>query len=462
MSELAVTRKTQRQIIKEEVIDDRVSTLLKRVDALMNFDEGIDGTPERPHTPDFTKLLKEELKAHFEDEIIPAIPNASGGGYIDETELRHELAKKALVGLKLSQLREGAEEIGAPLVGVRTSEDVAAAIAKALHWDDEAVAKFVLENEEEPTDNSGHATRLYPLTDDTADVDEISEAIARLMGRYIRVGLARWYVFDNLSRTSDAVSLFGKFMSYSADIDPTKDRASLRTVPKIEDVNATVVPARGVVEVSKAAVSAARAAVFAASAVLNQPTLGYVPNTGSGADLVSGKVHGSAEFLLSVLHDRLPQVGISSINPTVARFKLDSTGDSMNDDSPALKAVRFEGNHIFDSAAACRFLVEEGRPLANISFRMHLSFSDTEATKQYSSFPVKIALESDHVQVVTGLGNNPQESRRAHDIVKAAVWAQVRNGHPEDSTLDQLVKRMKERASEAEPYDKATILKRGT
>lgn len=459
---MAISRKTARQIVKDEVIDDRVSQLLERVDAIMNFDDDGDGLSKPLSTPDFTELLREDLKAHFEDEIIPAIPNANGGGYIDETELRHELAKKALVGLKLSRLREGAEEIGAPLAGARTSEEIAAAIAKALHWDDEAVARFVLENEEEPTDNSGHSTRLYPLADSTANVDEIGSAVQRLIGRYIRVGLARWYVFDDSSQTDDGVRLSGKFMSYSADVDPTKDRASLKSVPKVQDVDAIITPSRGVVEVRKAAWGAAKAAVFAASAVLDQQTLEYVPNTGRGAEPVSGKVHGSAEFLLSVLHNRLPDAGVDSVNPTVARFKLDSVGESTSDDSPALKAVRFEGNHILDSAAACRFIVVEGRQLANISFRMYLKLSDAEGTMQHSSFPVKIALESDHVQVVTGLGDNPIGSRRAHDIVKTAVWAQVKHGHPEDSTLDQLVKRMVERAAEGEPADEANILKRDT
>lgn len=457
---MTVSRKTPRRIVKDEVVDEQVSELLRRVDAIMNFGEQEGASAESVSTPDFTALLREDLKAHFEDEIIPAIPKAHGGGYIDETELRHELAKKALVGLKLSRLREGAQDIGAPLAGAKTSEGIAAAIAKALDWDDEAVAKFVLEHEEEPTNNSGHGARLYSLADDTITADKIEVAIQRLLGRYIRVGLAKWYVFDGLSRTDDGVRLFGKFMSYSADIDPTKDHAALRSVSKIEDVAVTVSPSARGVEVDNVGVTAAKAAVFAASSVLNHQTLGYVPNAGSDAERVVGKVHGSAEFLLSVLQDRLADAGVDSVNPTVARFKLDSVSELANDETPALKAVRFEGNHILDSVAACRFIVEDGRSLANIALRMHLSLANGAGEERRSSFPVKIALESDHVQVVTGLGDDPIGSRRAHDIVKAAVWAEMTHGHPENSTLDSLFRRMTARVSDGASIDEASILKR--
>ena len=456
---MVISRRTGRQIMKDEVLDERVSQFLNRVDTLMGFGNSDGDEQVQPRrTPDITERLRQKLKAHFEDEIVPAIPS-EGGGYIDETELNHELAKKALIGLKLSRLREGSHEIGAQVTGARTAEDYAAAIAKALEWDDEAVADFVLQHEEEPTDNSGHGVRLYALDSKTVDdADQIESAIQALMGRYIRVGIARWYVFDDLQRLDDSISLYGKYMAYNADVDATKTQATLRSIPKIQIVVATIVSSRSVVEVSNVPVNAARAAVFAASAVLGHEMLGHVPNADSDAERVSGKVHGSAEFLLSVLQDRLPNAGVKSVNPTIARFKMDTRSSPNGANIPTLKAVRFEGTHILDSVPACRFIAEEGRPLASISFSMGVQFVDIEGFTITSSFPVKISLESDHVQIVTGLGNDPIRSKEAHGIVTSAVWDQVVSGLPEPSSLNQLIQRMEERAASGEISDRATIL----
>lgn len=453
---MALSRRSPRHILKDEVIDDRILRLLDRADEVMDFPAG---SQVSRSTPDFTDLLREQLREHFEDEIIPAIPNAKDSGYIEETELRHELAKKALVGLKLSRLREAGEAVGARLAGANTSEELAARIAKALDWDSEAVAKFVLAHEEEPTDNSGHVSRLYSFANELPGIDEVGATIERVIGRYIRVGVARWYAFEKVDRTEEGIRLYGKFMSYSADVDPVVERASLRAVPKIQDVNSTIVPAEALVEIGKSAANAAKAAVFAASTLLNNPVLNFVPNASTGSDASAGEIHGSAEFLLSVLHDRLPSLGATSINPTIARFRLDSQKGADDEDSPTLKAVHFEGNHIFDSVAACKFLVGEGRPLANISFRMRFPVTSAEGLVRFGLFPVKIALASDHIQVTTGLGDDPAASGLAHQVVKSAVWAQVKEANPSGSKLEQLVDRMKARATEVEGSGQATILK---
>lgn len=460
---MVTTRRSPRQIVREEVIDGRVAELLERVDQLFDFDESHDqsrSSTQRRDTPDFTEYVRENLKAHFEDEIIPAIPSSQGDGYIDETELRHELAKKALVGLKLSALRDGAERLGASLAGSRNSEDIAEVIASALGWDSEAVARFVLENDDDASDTNAHGVRLYPLAQDSAHPDEIESEAVKLIGRYIRVALARWYVFKDIKKSDDGVTLYGRYMSYKADVDPMMDNAVLRSVSRTEDVDAHVAPVRQVVEVGNVTVHAARAAVFAATSTLKQRTLGYVPHAGSNAERRDGAVHGSAEFLLNVLQNRIPDSDVSSVNPTVARFKFDNDEKPADANAPALTSVRFDGNHILDSAQACRLIVEEGRPVAVIAFRMHLRYPASgvdPAAKRDGVFPVTISLESDHVRIVTGLGNDPVESWRAHEKVKAAVTAEMTEGHREGA-LDDILTRMRELASSTERISQPKIL----
>lgn len=459
---MAITRRTPRSILREEVIDKRVTELLDRVNSLAgNALES--GVVDRPaghlRTPDFSHLIRNDLKSYFEDEVILAIPESDGGS-IDAIELDHELAKKALVGLKLSRLKEGAKEIGAPLTGAKTSEEVAAAVARTLNWDSAAVAKFILEHEEEPSEsNAAHGARVYPLEADRIHTAEtINAAVQTLVGRYIRVGVARWYVFDDVNFVGETTNVSGTFMWYTAEVDPTKDHAALHSVPRSDSVTASIVPYRNVIEVGNVSVRTAKAAVYALTSALLQPKLGYIPHTGSGSERVDGTVHGTVEFLLSILQDRLPRAGVLSVNPTVARFKFDSTEDSTDANRPHLKAVRFEGSHILDSVPACQLIVSEGRPLAAISFRMILDVSEEDLGKSFSSFPVKISLEGDHVQVVTGLGDDPINSNRAYEIVRDAVLAEIEEGRPDYSSLDQLVERITERAVTGESSEKASIL----
>lgn len=59
--------------------------------------------------------------------------------------------------------------------------------------------------------------------------------------------------------------------------------------------------------------------------------------------------------------------------------------------------------------------------MAVIAFRMHLRYPASgvdPAAKRDGVFPVTISLESDHVRIVTGLGNDPVESWRAHEKLK--------------------------------------------
>ena len=448
------TRRSPNPVVREEMVDERISDLLTRVHHVAESlaPENVD----RAMSVDFSELLRRDLREYFEDEIIPAIPSPAGG-LIDETELRHEVAKKALIGLKLSALRQGAKDLGVAAGG--KSEEVAESIARTLGWDPEAVAQFVLAHEEEPTENHAHSVRIFPMDDDSATPDEIESEIVDYMGRYIRVGVARWYVFSDLTRTDEGVRIFGKYMSYSTGLDQTSERVGITSVRKIDDVSAHVAPRRKVVEVNDVAVKAAKAAVFAATAILRQRTLDYIPHADSGAGRVGGRVHEATEFLLNILENRLPDAGINKINLTVARFKIDHN-ESGGDDKPVLKAVRFEGNHILDSVQACRFIIDDGRPLVNVAFRLYLDrepIAGQPTPNGQSSFLVKIALETDHVQVTTGLGDDPVLSIKAHDIVHTAVWMEMAHGRSVGA-LDQLVGRMSERARAAEASDEPMIL----
>nr|WP_090281492.1 hypothetical protein [Mycolicibacterium komanii] len=439
--------------MRGEILQERVDEFFEN---LLDSSRRLQPSPDGPRsTPDFSQLLRDDLRRYFEDEVIPAVPSPSGG-LVDETELRHEVAKKALIGLRVSALKRGAEELGAQSVGKR-AEDWAEAIAKALDWDPDAVAKFVLDHEEDPTQEVSHSSRLFVL-DSSARTDEIESEVGKYLGRYIRVAVAQWYIFTDSQRTGlHSIKIFGKHMSYTTGLEQMLDRVELRPIPKIEEVAVEIHSSIGAVEVDNASARGAKAATFAAAAALNLHMRDYVPNTGSEDSRVKGQTHGSSLFFLDLLENLLPQYGMNTLNLMVARFKFDNS-DPISSEKPALKAVRFEGNHLLDSSQACRFIAIDGRPLANISLRVTVPRSDdgSGSIKTTSSFPIKISIEQDHVQVTTGLGDDPLRSGDVHDRVKDAVWSEILKG--QDGDIGPLLRRMVERAESTEQSDRPSML----
>lgn len=450
---MVTTRKSPHSVIRDDVLDENVNNLFNYVAEIA--DQFVPDSTEAIATPDFSELLKRDLRKYFEDEVIPAVP-LGANDWIDKTELRHEVAKKALLGLKLSALRRGAQDLMENLSARYTAEDLAEIVAKSLGWDPDAVAQFVLDHEEEPTNDRAHTSRLYALSPDSGITDDIESQISQYLGRYIRVGVAQWYAFTDLKLIDSGVRVYGRYMSYTTDVTQSEDGVKLLPVQNVNNLTVDITPKRRIVEVGDSTIRAARAAVFAATAAFGEHTLDYVPNAGSDASRVKGHVHGSSLFLLNVLENRIPNHVVTGINLTVARFKFDN--DETTDSSkPALKAVRFEGSHLLDSAQACRFIVVDGRPLANISFRLSLQRSDSGDLKSSSTFPVKISIERDHVHVTTGLGDDPLRATEAHALVKGAVQSEIADGH-DPSALEKLILRMAERAEATQPSDRPSML----
>ncbi|HEY1841455.1 MAG TPA: hypothetical protein VGG53_14770 [Mycobacterium sp.] len=441
--------------MRDELLDERANKLFNFVAEIS--EQFAPESEEEPTTPDFSDLLKRDIRRYLEDEIIPAV-SLDSDDWIDKTELRHEVSKKALLGLKLSALRRGAQDVMESPPSRYSAEDLAEVVARSLGWDPDAVAQFVLDHVEEPTPDNSHVSRLYALSPDPGITERIESEISQYMGRYIRVGVAQWYAFTDLKLIDHGIRVYGRYMSYTTDVEQVDSSAKLVPVRSSDEIAVDILPHIRIVEVGNSTIRASRAAVFAATAVFGEHTLDYVPNAGSDASRVRGLVHGSSLFLLNILENRIPNHIVTGINLTVARFKFDNT-DVSDSSKPALTAVRFEGTHVLDSVQACRFIVVDGRPLANISFRLSLRRSDSgdQMSKSTSTFPVKIAIERDHVHVTTGLGDDPLRAPEAHALVKRAIQAEIVSGH-EPSALEGLISRMAERAQATQPSDRPSML----
>jgi hypothetical protein len=210
-------RPAGRILIHAEDLDATLNRLLAAADAITDeFPSEVgEAPPEEP--PDFTPYLHADLKAVLEDEIVPAVETADGE--IREPELQRELIKKALVGLKMPVLRDIARGLG--LSGSGASEELATRVAAAYRWNEEEIARLVLDHQEEPTSTEhGFETRVFTFRDEPA-LEEIVRKLDYVAGRYIRTGVARWYVFEEAVEGDDAVELRGSYRAYKANVEET-------------------------------------------------------------------------------------------------------------------------------------------------------------------------------------------------------------------------------------------------
>lgn len=405
--------------------------------------------------PGAREELERQLRATFEDEIVAVSQSQSGG--IEELEVQREIAKKALVGLKLATLKKIARENGALIGG--NLEDLATRVARLYDWDQRQIAKLILANEEEPSIERAHIARLFPL-EGGYDLDEARERLDVVTGRYIRIGVARWFLFQQLRERPDALEVSGVFKTYQASVDAVSDVASLSALPHDADAH-IILDGSPVLQISEASATPSKAAVLAFGIISGTQSKGYIPLADMNSEAARSSLHPTSELLLDVIFNRIMKSELRDVNLTVARFSVtDRTEFSsvglVGERRPELKAVRFEGAHLLDSIDTCRLLTLDRRPLVEVSFQTSVR---GEAGHVKGRFPVRLSVEKDHIAVQTGLGSGEHElSLSVHKKVIEAVRANLENGTLDSDRIDQLFDRMQARAYAQQPPEKADIL----
>lgn len=456
--------KKQRTLIKAEdldaAIDELLSTARARGRGLRQAGRGRIFT-QRPDKPVIDELLRADLRAALEDELLPAVEPGSNVS-IDPDELSREVIKKALVGLKLATLREVARDRKVPASGNR--EDVASRIADAYNWDEEEVARLVLANEEEPQPDRGHVDRLFPL-EEAVDLAYVKQRLDVVRGRYVRIGVARWFVFDTIGADDEEIDLAGTVRSYQADvsyqtgINEIEETPVLTAVPSEDRARIAVTP-ENLIRVRRATASAARAGVEALHITARLRPLRSVPLRGTSR--ISEAVlslHPASLFMLDLLNTRLRQVGLRDLNLTIARFRVSAEGHETTEEfarRPSLHAVRFEGTHLLDSVPACELLSEEHRALVEIAIHVRTA---PRPGREGGRFPIRIGLESDHVVVATGYGSGqPELSLEVHQAAVEAVRQEIQQGFADEERLHELALRIRRRATATQSPDEADML----
>lgn len=446
--------KGERVLVPAESLDVAVERLLTEAAAEGKRWSLIPGRVRTtvPSKPAIEDMLSDRLRRALEHEVVALNPSV-GGGDISQRDVNEEVVKKALVALRLSTLKSLANERGVAVAG--KAEEIAERIGRAYQWDPNEVARLILEHEEEPSPDRGHVTRLFPLAG-TPDIERVYARLRQTAGHYIRIGVARWFVFNRvLNESADSVRVEGSHRWYRATVDDYAGLPRLTPVPSEDTASAWIRRTDSLIQIDGASSGAAKACAAAIQTGGDLQGRGYVPLAG----MVNDDLEAHSAFMVDLLVNRFRMAGFEEMDLTVTKFKVgeevgwDDEGQAEN--RPALRSVRFEGRHLLDSKVACELLTV-GRPLVDMSLSVRVRSDDKH---RVARFPIRVAIENNHVLVATGYGSgDPELSLKAHRAALGAVKQEVETGVADSARLEAYAGRIVERAGAESDAAVATML----
>lgn len=406
---------------------------------------------EAPHVPDMVAAAGEELERLLEQEALVAL-TSEGEADIPVSERNREVAKRALANLRITELRELAAREGVSPSG--TFERIAERLVSKYHADEEAIARLVLESEE-PSPETGILTRLIPLMEEP-DVDSAAERFDRFVGRYVKVHIARWFVFTALDSSETALRIEGLLRYYRVEPKSEYEQYSLAATPKAADVLMKLHGDRKWAEVTVTKGSDARSIAVAlrrAGGIRTSAGLA-IPAHAPPGPMVQWDVR--TVFMLDFLNSTLNSPPFRVVNLRLAQFETPPSGSGTPDPNrPSVTSVRLQGQHLLSSRQACEMIVW-GRGL--LSLTMAVRYQPDPNNSYY--MPLRIELGTDHASVFTGFVEDVPATitREVHqtalDRLRFALEGTIQN----QAALTALAGQIQARAQQQEPVETADIL----
>jgi len=422
---------------------------------------GPDDDRPRVDVPDLSDRAEQALRELLAEESF-ALIEPEGPSGIGAHELHREVLKKALVALKGPVLRDLVRARGLQPAG--RLDELARQVAASCDWDEQAVARLILDHTGEPRETEGGpTTRLFALAA-PANLARLEDRLSYVNGRYYRTDIAKWFTFEGYRRAGSVMKVTGRLQSYRAQVNPddedklTSEREVAQASLEVGDGSRTaLVHGAKNQSVARSMMAAFRVATLAEA-------LDYVPNSGANAAVQPRSLHPSTEFLLDVVTYRMRGRLFRRRNPVLARFRYtrpDAAAEQTHTEGsgarkPSLRVVRFEGENLLNSLAACGLMWNEGRPLVDLTVDVAVTASDDDPTV-LSRVPIRIALERDHILVATGLSSNAEAMNEVHRSVVGHIEQAMAGGVPTDHSR-RLAAAIRVRVENPDPEADADLL----
>jgi hypothetical protein len=369
-------------------------------------------------------------------------------GGIPEAEKDREVAKRALVRLRIGELRALAEEHDIDSTG--SVEVLAERLAENADDDAAAIARMVV-GETSDAPEQGLVTSLFPL-ERTIDVRETVGRFNGLNGNYARIGVARWFICRSAEASSGALVVKGLLRFYRVSPKLDYEEYDLASTPNVADAVASVRAGHPWLEIN----SRLRADAPALAQLLHRVgKIGLVRPMALGVLVPEGDAQTWARrsvVMLGLLAHDLSNDGIEVTNVAIAQFET-VDDDPASKRAPSVKNVRVGGQHLMSHRQVCELLVG-GRALTRIQGSVRVTLSP----QQRVITPFRIEIEGEHATVYTGFTatTTSAETSAVHRrLIECVQRAISRTEVPAAATAQ--IPAIVRRASEASP-DEADII----
>jgi hypothetical protein len=386
-------------VVEDEYLESLTNLLaLARQEGRNNQAEA--QTEERSNTfnlatiSDLTSETLESLRAYLAESDVFA-HMASDSGDIPESIQAREIEIAALSRLKLADLEELATTKGVPLIA---SKERLAELIVGANVTREEIAELALREADLSVD-TGLVTRLFPLVA-PPDVSHAATRLKRTQGRYVKLRLARWFIYDEARLLDHVVVLRGRMRSYRSkpvleveghrlNVDPhsAKMVVRLRRGRKWAEVDG-----RQVTDARDIGPVLARGGGVAFEETLSLPLPALEEAMGSWSR--------RTVWMLALLQLHLESDGISILDYAMAHFEAPGS-EPARPDEPRIAAVELRGQHVGDSRDACQRIVEGAGLLA-----VELKLTFVPNNKDSYLIPVRVGIDDTCATVETGAGQD--------------------------------------------------------
>jgi len=405
-------------------------------------------TYNMPDVSDLITETRERLQSYLEESDLFA--HDAPDGEIPEDEQEREIETAALSRIKLEDLEELAADKKVPLVA--SKEELAEMIVRRTGVTREEIAELALRGSDLSLD-TGLVTRLFPLKEKPS-IAVASARVTKAEGKYLRLRLARWFLYDDVAVASSAIVLRGRIRSYQTKPVLEVDGHRLNATPHQARMIVRLRRGRQWAEVDGRQLSDARdmSPVMARGAgVIFNPVLS-LPVPALVGEL--GKWSRQTVWMLSFLQNYLERDGATIHNYSMAHFEAADARAPVQPDEPRIAEIQLKGQHVGDSRDACQRIVDGGRLLA---VEIVLAYRPNAGGDSYL-IPARIGVDPSSATVQTAAGKKvPADAssslhRGLIERVRAALDNDVVPG-----TLTELVTNTVNRAQSTHPVAHATM-----
>jgi hypothetical protein len=403
---------------------------------------------ELPDDPEFIASTEAAIRAVLEQH--EDLAHESADGEIPLAAQEREIEKAALLDLRYRDLKAVAEAHGVPVF--KSKDRLAEAIVNHTDLTREQIAELVLQHYPADPFDRGMTTHLVPLND-PPDIGDATGKLERLAGRYARLRVARWFVFQNAAHpTPQQLVIKGQLRGYRTKAVLDTDDYKVNATPQRTEVRARLregtewaeVDARHVADVRDMRVVLNRGAEVQTSASI-VPEL--EPMEGVLAAWDSKSVW-FLDFLSRALEDDNTEI----FNFEMAHFeRVGGPGDDPG--KPQIDKVELRGQHIGSHRDSCS-LITAGRRLMEVVVKLRFRAN----AQQDFLIPVQISLFPDRATIATAAARDVPSTAIGElhrDLVRKVRLALEREVKFDE--IDGLAQKIVGRAEQASPAEEADL-----